>query len=253
MEGPSLVLLQEEFQAFKGKRIKSASGLTRIDHAALAGQKIRDFKSWGKHFLIVLDRVTIRIHFLMFGSYRINERKETTPRLQLQLEDGQEIGFYTTAVTEITDDLDEVYDWSADVMSDLWDPAKARRKLRKAPDMNVGDALLDQNIFSGVGNIIKNEVLFRIRVHPDSIIGALPPRKLTELICEARGYSFDFYEWKKVFQLKKHWLIHTRRKCPRCNIPSTKEYTGLKKRRSFFCEKCQNLYQIALARKNRKS
>ncbi|MGJ9419020.1 hypothetical protein ACHAC9_14805 [Massilia sp. CMS3.1] len=26
--------------------------------------------------------------------------------------------------------------------------------------------LLDQDIFSGVGNVIKNEVLFRIRVHP---------------------------------------------------------------------------------------
>lgn len=242
MEGPSLVLLKGELQPFKGKKIKHASGLARIDHTALAGQTIRDFKSWGKHFLVVLDKLTIRIHFLMFGSYRINERKETTPRLQLQFEDGQEIGFYTTAVTEMTEDPDNVYDWSADVMSDAWDPAKARRKLKKAPDMNVGDALLDQNIFSGVGNIIKNEVLFRIHIHPESVISGLPPRKLTELIKEARAYSFDFYEWKKVFQLKKHWLIHTKLKCPRCNIPSTKKYTGLKQRRSFFCENCQTLY-----------
>ena len=242
MEGPSLVLLKEELQSFKGKKIKRASGLAGIDHGALVGQKILEFKSCGKHFLIVLDKLTIRIHFLMFGSYRINERKETTPRLQLEFEDGQEIGFYTTAVTEITADLEAMYDWSADVMSDAWDPAKARRKLKKVPDMNVGDALLDQNIFSGVGNIIKNEVLFRIRVHPESLIGGLPPRKLTELIKEARVYSFDFYEWKKMFQLKKHWLIHTKRKCPRCNMPSTKKYTGLKQRRSFFCENCQTLY-----------
>lgn len=242
MEGPSLVLLREELKPFIGKKIIKASGLARIDHEKLNGQKIKDFKSWGKHFLIVLKDVTIRIHFLMFGSYRVNERKETTPRLQLEFSDGQEIGFYTTAVTEITEDLDTVYDWSTDVMSDSWDPAKARKKLKKKPGMNVGDALLDQEIFSGVGNIIKNEVLFRIGVHPESVIGALPPRKLTELIHQARVYSFDFYAWKQIYQLKKHWLIHTRMKCPRCKVPSFKKYTGVKQRRSFFCKKCQVLY-----------
>lgn len=242
MEGPSLVLLKEELRPFKGKRVQKASGLARIDYERLSGKKIRDFKTWGKHFLIVFDDITIRIHFLMFGSYRINERKETTPRLQLEFADGQEIGFYTTAVTELSGDLDDIYDWSTDVMNDEWDPAKARRKLRKLPDLNVGDALLEQDIFAGVGNIIKNEVLFRIRVHPESVVGALPPRKLTELITQARAYSFDFYEWKKIFQLRKHWLIHTKMKCPRCNIPSFKKYTGVKKRRSFFCTNCQILY-----------
>lgn len=246
MEGPSLVLLKGELQPFVGKKIEKASGLARVDHHQLIGQKITDFKSWGKHFLVVLERLTVRIHFLMFGSYRINERKETEPRLRLEFSDGQEIGFYTTAVTIIADDLDDVYDWSADVMSDSWDPLKARKNLKNRPDMNVGDALLDQNIFSGVGNIIKNEVLFRIKVHPDSVVGGLPPRKLSALIKEARLYSFDFYEWKKVFQLKKHWLIHTKLKCPRCNIPSFKKYTGQTKRRSFFCENCQILYRRSL-------
>ena len=243
MEGPSLVLLKEELQPFVGKKIHKASGLARIDYDNLKGQKIRSFRSWGKHFLIVVGTVTIRIHFLMFGSYRINERKEASPRLQLEFSDGQEIGFYTTAVMELSGSLDDIYDWSADVMSDKWDAAKARRKLKKVPDLNVGDALLDQRIFSGVGNIIKNEVLFRIRVHPESTIGALAPRKLTELINQARIYSFDFYEWKKMYQLKKHWLIHTKKKCPRCNIPSFKKYTGVKQRRSFFCNNCQVLYQ----------
>jgi formamidopyrimidine-DNA glycosylase len=32
------------------------------------------------------------------------------------------------------------------------------------PDELIWDALLDQNVFAGVGNIIKNEVLFRLRV-----------------------------------------------------------------------------------------
>ena len=242
MEGPSLVILKEELAPFIGKEVVKASGLSKIDFQIFERKKIKFIKVWGKHFLIGFPKFTVRIHFLMFGSYRINERKDTNPRLRLEFSDGQEINFYATAVRIIKEDLDDIYDWSVDVMSDEWDPAKARRKLKKSPDMNVSDALLDQNIFSGVGNIIKNEVLFRIRVHPNSTIGNIPPRKLTALVAEARSYSFDFYNWKKVYQLKKHWQIFTKKKCAVCQEPSVKEYTGKTQRRSFFCSNCQVLY-----------
>lgn len=242
MEGPSLVILKEEIREFKGKRVTEVSGLSKLDYGRIADQKIKSFRTWGKHFLIEFKNFSLRIHFLMFGSYRINERKKTNPRLHLGFDDESELNFYTTAVVEIEEPLNDVYDWSADVMSDTWDPKKARRKLKKNPDMNVGDALLDQQIFSGVGNIIKNEVLFRIHLHPNSTIGALPSRKLTELITEARNYSFDFYHWKKINQLKKHWQIYTKPKCPRCKNQVFKEYTGNTKRRSFFCNNCQILH-----------
>ena len=128
MEGPSLLLIEEALAPYIGKEIVKASGLSKIDFSLFKGQKIKSIKTWGKHFLIVFKTFTVRIHFLMFGSYRINERKETNPRLRLAFRDGQEINFYTTAVRIITEDLDDVYDWSADVMSDKWDPAKARKK-----------------------------------------------------------------------------------------------------------------------------
>lgn len=242
MEGPSLVILKDLIKSFKGKKIRKASGLTtKVNPKELVGEKIIDFKSWGKHFLIVFKTFSLRIHFLMFGSYRINERKVTNPRLRLEFDKG-ELNFYTCSVVKIDEDIDEVYDWSADVMNDAWSPAKARRKIKKLPETMVSDILLDQTIFAGVGNIIKNEVLFRIQVHPETTVDALPARKLTSLIAEARKYSFDFYRWKKVFELKKHWLIYTKKKCPRCKGPVIKRYTGLTKRRSFFCEKCQVLY-----------
>ncbi len=114
--------------------------------------------------------------------------------------------------------------------------------MRAAPDTLACDALLDQAIFAGVGNIIKNEVLFRIRVHPLSTIGALPPTKLRELVAQAREYSVDFLGWKNAFVLKQHWLAHTRTVCPRCNIRFTKAHLGHTHRRSFFCERCQKRY-----------
>jgi endonuclease-8 len=76
----------------------------------------------------------------------------------------------------IEGDLNGIYDWSADVMNENWDAAKARKKLRAIPKTLVCDALLDQTIFAGVGNIIKNEVLFRIKVHPKTRVGNLPSK-----------------------------------------------------------------------------
>ncbi|HEY1164005.1 MAG TPA: DNA-formamidopyrimidine glycosylase family protein [Chitinophaga sp.] len=240
-EGPSIVILKEAVQSFKGKKVIKVGGNTRIEMPELEGQRVIDFKSWGKHFLICFREFTIRIHFMLFGSYRINEEKETPPRLALQFENGS-LNFYACSVKLITEPLDEVYDWSADVLSDTWDPGKARKKLKAMPDLLVCDALLEQNIFAGVGNIIKNEVLFRIRVHPRSKTGKLPAKQLNLLIKEAVNYSYDFLEWKKAYVLKKHWLAHTKKTCPRCNIPLIKEHLGKTNRRSFFCNNCQLLY-----------
>ena len=54
--------------------------------------------------------------------------------------------------------------------------------------------------------------------------------------------SSAFYEWKKQYVLKKHWLAHTKRTCPRCHIPFVKAHLGRTNRRSFFCERCQVRY-----------
>jgi endonuclease-8 len=67
----------------------------------------------------------------------------------------------------------------------------------------ICDVLLEQDIFAGVGNIIKNEVLYRVRVHPESLVGNIPPAKITSIIKEARQYSFDFLEWKRLYVLRK--------------------------------------------------
>lgn len=243
-EGPSIVILREEAQRFAGKTIARAEGNTKaVDLASLEGQRIDALRSFGKQFLIALPRTALRIHFLLFGSYRIDERKDSKPRLSLQFKGGGEINFYACSVRQIDADLDAAYDWSADVMSPDWDAARARKKLRSAPGTLVCDALLDQDIFAGVGNIIKNEVLFRIRLHPLSTVGALPAAKLRQLVEQARQYSFDFLEWKKQYVLKKHWLAHARTTCPRCHLPYTKGKLGRTQRRAFYCERCQRRYQ----------
>jgi len=240
-EGPSLVILKEELASFKGKKVIEVSGNSKENIQQLKGQKIIDFKTWGKHFLICFKGVTLRIHFLLFGKYSINEKKLTPLRLGLKFSKG-EINFYNCSVKFITEPLDEVYDFTADVMNDDWDAKAAKKKLKEKPNTLVCDALLDQNIFAGVGNIIKNEVLYRIKVHPETLVGNLPLKKLNELIKEARNYSFDFLEWKKQYVLRKRWLVHTKKTCSRDGSPIIKKYLGKTNRRTFFCEACQVNY-----------
>jgi endonuclease VIII len=240
-EGPSIVILREETARFVGKRVVSASGTSKIRKSRFTGQRIVAIHSWGKHYLLEFASFSLRVHFLLFGSYRIDERKRATPRMRLKFARG-ELNLYACAIQLIEGDLDAVYDWSADVMADAWDPAAARKKLRAQPHLIAADALLDQTIFAGVGNIIKNEVLFRIRVHPLSTIGALPTRKRRELIEQARIYSFEFLEWKKAGTLKKHWLAHTKKICPRCRIPFKLKVLGRTRRRAFYCDGCQVKY-----------
>lgn len=240
-EGPSIVILKDAVAGFTDKKILRVVGNATIDKRRIRGRRIVAFRSWGKHFLIDLDGFALRIHFLMFGSYTINTRKDRQPRLRLQFAKG-EINFYSCAIRFVEGDLSRTYDWSGDVLSNTWDARSARRKLRAMPEALVCDALLDQTVFAGVGNIIKNEVLFRIRVHPLSLIGALPARKLRELVDQSRQYSFDFLEWKRQFVLKKHWLAHTKRVCPRCHTLLSKAKLGVTNRRSFFCEACQLRY-----------
>jgi endonuclease-8 len=231
-EGPSIVILKEAVAQFKGKKILEAGGNTKVDLPDLQNMVVTDFKSWGKHFLICFKTFTIRIHFLLFGTYRINEKKDTQPRLSLRFNNG-ELNFYTCSIQLIKEDINEVYDWSADVMNKNWDPAKAKKKMKAQPAMLVCDALMNQEIFSGVGNIIKNEVLFRIKV---------PPAKMKALLTEAVTYSFEFLAWKKEFTLKKHWLCYNQKQCPRDHIPFFKKYLGKTHRKTFFCNSCEKLY-----------
>lgn len=242
-EGPSIVILKEAIEALhlKGKVIRHAEGTAKIDLDRLINQEVSDFRSWGKHFLICFPDFTLRIHFMLFGSYLINAQKKTPPRLTL-LFDQAELNFYASSIQILDEPADQLYDWRGDIMANEWDTGLALEKLHSQPKMLACDALLDQQIFSGSGNIIKNEVLFRTRIHPMSRIGAIPDGKLKEMITETRNYAFDFLNWKKENTLKKHWLAHTKKICPRCNIPFHKEYLGKTKRRSYFCESCQERF-----------
>ena len=245
-EGPSIVLLRERAEVFVGEEIVRVEGDTPIDKERLLGQLVVGLQTHGKHFLIELSGgFALRVHLLMLGSYCIDARKEKPIRLGLGFAGGREINFYSCSVRFVEEPLDAVYDPRTDIMSDAWDPALARKALRAMPETLVCDALLDQTVFGGVGNVIKNEVLFAVRVHPLTPVGALPAATLRRLVDEARRSTFDFLAWKRADRgdwkatLHAHSRVHAQKTCPRDATPLEKAHLGELDRLAFWCERCQ--------------
>jgi endonuclease-8 len=241
-EGPSILILKEKLLQFKGKKVLDANGYAKgFDAEMLIGKTLKDIKTWGKHTLLVFPKFAVRVHMMLFGSYYINDRPKKNASLHMQFSNG-EVNFSISSIKLIEEPLDEIYDWSADILSKKWDSDKALIKLKAKPKMMICDALLDQKIFAGSGNIIKNESLFRARLHPESIIGEIPDQKLEELIDEVLKFSLDFLAWRKKGELTKHLEAHEKNICPRNLIPFHKTDTGKTKRHSYYCEKCQELF-----------
>ena len=240
-EGPSIVILRDEASIFVNQVVLQASGNAKIAMNRLEKQRVMDLRSFGKQTLIIFDGFYVRVHLLMFGSYLINQQRAVAPRLGLLFPNGS-LNFYHGSVKLLDGDPEALYDWRIDIMSEEWDEKLVRKKFRALEDEYVCDALLDQDVFAGVGNIIKNEVLYLCKVHPLSQVGSLSARKANQIVAQARDYSFRFLDWKKAHVLRKHWLVHNKSECPRHHIPLSRGYLGHRKRRSFYCERCQRRY-----------
>ena len=73
----------------------------------------------------------------------------------------------------------------------------AKAILKTKSDILICDALLEQDIFAGVGNIIKNELLYSVRVHHKSLVGKIPTAQINKLIDKTRIYSFLIFRMEK--------------------------------------------------------
>jgi endonuclease-8 len=249
MEGPSLYLAAEWLAPFVGETILAVEGNTRIGKERLNGKKVLAIFSWGKHLVFQFDDFALRIHFLLFGSFEATlkdkkitgdyPKKKVKPRLSLIFADGQIIIYSSSLKYLETDDALDLYDFSIDIMSTAWNSRKAMKEIKKHQEEEIADVLLDQSIFSGVGNIIKNEVLFLVKKKPETLIKKMSLPLLRKIVKTTQEFCFQFYEWRKQFVLKKHYRIYRKKVCPVCGEKIIRKKTGKRQRVSFICPKCQ--------------
>lgn len=249
MEGPSLYLAAEQLSPFVGKRIQTVSGNTKIEKERLLNEQIKSVFSYGKYLFFQFDTFALRTHFLLFGSFEasVNDEKVTgdypkkirIPRLAFSLANGHvemfncSIGFIESANAHAQ------CDYTIDIMSDKWDGKKALKALTKNLENEIADVLLDQTIFLGVGNIIKNEVLLLCKISPLRKVRDLKPSQQKNLIKQTRDYVVKFYEWRKNFELRKHYKVYKQKFCKECGSKIQRIKTGKRMRISYICPTCE--------------
>jgi endonuclease-8 len=241
MEGPSLVILKEELARFKGKRVIKISGNTKQPKEEIEGKTLKRIETWGKTiYLIFSGNIVTRTHFMLFGSYRIDDPKEgRVPRVEFQFPNGT-VYFYACAFSMHAEDTYQELDHRVDVLSDEWDEKYVLKHIKDHGDPYLCDLFLDQELFAGSGNIVKNEVLFNLRRHPLTKLSEIPPKDYKKLVHAIRLYCEDFYEWKKRYELRKHWQVYKRFKCRNCERKLERKKLGKRQRSTFFCNYCQS-------------
>jgi endonuclease VIII len=172
--------------------------LTRFhDDSPLTGQFVDRVESRGKWLLIYFSEGGILVtHMLMNGSwhiYRPGERWQEpvrNMRIVLENEACQAVGFRVpvaqmhTAASLARDR--RIPPPESDVLNPGFDPAAAAQRLRAYGREEIGDVLLHQEVFAGVGNVFKSEICFVTGVNPFSKVAALTAPQIDALVHAAQ-------------------------------------------------------------------
>ena len=116
-----------------------------------------------------------------------------------------------------------------------FDAATAAGRLReRAGRREIGDALLDQGLIAGIGNVIRVESLFRARVDPFRRVGELSDAEL-ELVIEENERVMR----ESMAKGRRPQAIYRARQCPSCGDPVSSRGQGDDNRTAYWCPRCQ--------------
>ncbi len=240
-EGPAILHLRNTLLPFKGKIVKQAGGYGPMPTAWIKGKKLTDIRTWGKHLLFIFPNGVVRVHLMLFGEVWINERRSVNRSFYLEFDKG-EINGYVVKAEKLKDSPEKTYDWRIDILHEDFDPAYVKTLIEKKAGKTIDDVLMDQTIFSGVGNKIRNESLYRAGIHPFSIVGKIPPAKITKMIKEVVTYAKLFY--KNLEKKDEHSAFGVyQQKFTKDGSEVTMKILPKSKRKLYFSEHDQVLYK----------
>jgi endonuclease-8 len=214
----------------------------------LSGHVVDEVLSRGKHLFIRVGAASIHSHLKMDGAWLVGGRIRRVPdhkiRILLQTADSRAAGV-DLGVLEILErdhDMDAVAHLGPDLLGDDWEPAAARTNLTADPDRPLAEALLDQRVMAGVGNVYANELCFVTGYLPSTAVcNVKDPLRMVQ---RARDML-----WLNRSRVNRTTTGDTRtgrdlwvygrvgRPCRRCGTPIESDSSG--DRVSFWCPHCQ--------------
>ena len=241
-EGDSLHRAAARLRPLVGRRIEATSphprGLATGVAAAVDGRRLVGVQAVGKHLLLRFEGgVTVRSHLRMVGRWRVGAAAATRfgrPWLVLRagnLEATQWNGPVLTLEQRAVQRL------GPDLLAEETVPEALVPRLRRAdPTRPVGEALQDQRLVAGIGNMWMSETLWAVRVSP-----LLPFAKVTddELLAALRQAREAMLA--SVAGARPTRAVYRRagRPCPRCGEPIASRGVGDANRTAYWCPHCQ--------------
>lgn len=222
----------------------------------LRGATVTGVEARGKHLLVHVDRgLTVHSHLRMDGVwhlYRDGERwRKSRRRAWLVLGAGEwDAVNFDGPILQLhrTDRLDLVPSLAQlgpDVLVDPFDDGDYLRRMRSDGSREVGDAVLDQRLVAGIGNIYKNESLFVARVDPwrriedladDDLVRVreVATRLMHDGVLDARAITYRGPGPAGRWAYGRAGLP-----CRRCSGPITSKPQGVNQRTTYWCADCQ--------------
>ena len=219
----------------------------RFATADLTGQVVDEVYSRGKHLFIRVGPASIHSHLKMDGAWRVTSRAvRNDHRIRIILEAGdiRAVGI-DLGVLEILDrahDGDAVAHLGPDLLGADWNPQVAATNLTARPDRPIAEALLDQRVLAGFGNVYCNELCFVSGRLPSAPVSAVSdPHRL---VSRARDMLWaNRYRWNRCTtgdtRAGRQLWVYGRagQSCRRCGTRIDYDDSG--ERVAYWCPACQ--------------
>jgi endonuclease VIII len=240
-EGDALHRAAARLQPLVGERIEAESPHPRGAATGVArevdGRVLEGVEAVGKHLLLRFEGgVVLRSHLRMSGRWQVGPRgRAWRGRPWLVLRGGEwEATEWNGPVLALEER--PVRALGPDLLADSTEVDDVLRRLRSRPSRLVGEALLDQRLVAGIGNMWLAECLWQARVSPWRRLDEVSDEELVA----ALGWVRDAMR-ASVRGVRPRRTAYRRagRPCRRCGTPIESRGLGEANRRAYWCPRCQ--------------
>lgn len=212
----------------------------------LDGRRLEKVEARGKNLLLHFGDLVLHSHLGMNGSWHVHQRgtawrKPAFSAWIILRGDGAEAAQFGGPTLRVLSTAAARRDpWlvglGPDILAPELDLHASVRSLRRDPQRELGDALLDQRLLAGIGNIFKSEACFAARLDPWRRVEDLSDEDLERVVLAAREQMLDAVakEGRHAFAVYK-----ARRPCPNCGGPIKSRGQGDANRTTYWCPHCQ--------------
>ena len=240
-EGDSLHRAAQRLQPLVGQRLEVESPNPRAQVTDVAarvdGRVLESVEAVGKNLLLRFEGdIVIRSHLRMTGRWRIEPRGRARTGLPWLVLRGDELEGVLWNGPVLTLESRQSLPLGQDVLAEELDIDAAVARLRRAGDRRLGEALQDQRLVAGIGNMWMAEALWTVQVSPWLRVDEASDEVLRDALAAARMLM---QEALATGRSGRQVYRRAGRPCLRCNAIVRSRGQGDNNRTAYWCPQCQ--------------